>query len=62
VGAANVEREIQIDFVDSQKDELFWQAITVSSLRENSSPNEREQKLQALVAKTFEKYPPKSRK
>jgi len=62
VGAANVEKEIQFDFVDSQKDELFWQAISVSSLKENSSPDEREQKLQALVAKTFEKYPPKSRK
>ena len=62
VGAANVEREIQFDFVDSQKDELFWQAISVSSLKENSSPDEREQILQALVVKTFEKYPPKSRK
>tara|TARA_R110002049_G_scaffold90301_7_gene226465 strand:+ start:2533 stop:2934 length:402 start_codon:yes stop_codon:yes gene_type:complete len=62
VGAANVEREIQFDFVDSQKDELFWQAISVSSLKENSSPDEREQILQVLVVKTFEKYPPKSRK
>lgn len=62
VGAANVEREIQFDFVDSQKDELFWQAISVSSLKETSSPDEREQILQALVVKTFEKYPPKSRK
>ncbi|MEQ8422104.1 MAG: DUF4136 domain-containing protein [Arenibacter algicola] len=62
VGAANVEREIQFDFVDSQKDELFWQAIAVSSLRENSSPSERENKIQALVTKTLEKYPPKSRK
>ena len=62
VGATNVEREIQFDFVDSQKDELFWQAITVSSLRENSSPVEREDKIRELVAKTLEKYPPKSRK
>ncbi|PXX23951.1 DUF4136 domain-containing protein [Arenibacter sp. ARW7G5Y1] len=62
VGAANVEREIQFDFVDSEKDELFWQAVTVSSLRENSSPSVREAKIQELVTKTFEKYPPKSRK
>jgi hypothetical protein len=62
VGSANVEREIQFDFVDSQKDELFWQAITVSSLRENSSPDEREKKIQDLVTKTLDKYPPKSRK
>lgn len=62
VGATKVEREIQFDFVDSQKDELFWQAIAVSSLRENSSPSEREDKIRALVTKTLEKYPPKSRK
>jgi hypothetical protein len=62
VGSAIVEREIQFDFVDSQKDELFWQAITVSSLRENSSPDEREKKIQDLVTKTLDKYPPKSRK
>ncbi len=62
VGATNVEREIRFDFVDSQKDELFWQAITISSLRENSSPIEREDKIRELVTKTLEKYPPKSRK
>ncbi len=59
VGATNIKREIQFDFVDSQKDELFWQAVTVSSLKENSSPLEREKKLRALVVKAFEKYPPK---
>ncbi len=59
VGTANIKREIQFDFVDSQKDELFWQAVTESSLRENSSPQEREKKLKALVVKAFEKYPPK---
>jgi len=48
--------------VDSQKDELICKAITVSSLRENSSPIEREDKIRELVAKTLEKYPPKSRK
>lgn len=59
VGATNIKREIQFDFVDSQKDELFWQAVTVSSLEENNSPHEREKKLRALVVKAFEKYPPK---
>lgn len=59
VGTTNIKREIQFDFVDSQKDELFWQAVTESTLRENSSPQEREEKLRALVVKAFEKYPPK---
>ncbi|GGW23974.1 hypothetical protein GCM10007383_05560 [Arenibacter certesii] len=62
VGAAKMEMEIQFDFVDSQKDELFWQAIAVSSFNANSTPQVREEKLSAMVAKAFEKYPPKQKK
>lgn len=59
VGGAKLQREIRFDFVDSQKDELFWQAITVASFGENISPELREEKLGAMVNKAFEKYPPK---
>lgn len=59
VGAAKIQREIRFDFVDSQKDELFWQAITVTSFPENISPELRERKLSALVVKALEKYPPR---
>lgn len=59
VGAAKVQREIRLDFVDSQKDELFWQAVTTASFREYISPELREEKLRAMVNKAFEKYPPK---
>lgn len=60
LGATKIQREIRFDFVDSQKDELFWQAITVASFNENSSPEVREQKLSAMVAKALEKYPPRN--
>lgn len=59
VGAAKLQREIRFDFVDSQKDELFWQAVTIASFNENISPELREQKLSAMVVKALEKYPPK---
>lgn len=59
VGAAKIEREVQFDFVDSQKDELFWQAIAVSTFNDNSTPEIKEAKLRAMVEKAFEKYPPK---
>ena len=58
VGATKIQREIRFDLVDSQKDQLFWQAITSSSFNENSSPEIREEKLKAMVDKAFEKYPP----
>ena len=62
IGNANVQREIIFDFVDSQKDMLFWQATTKSSLNENATPVEREKKLKDIVEKALSKYPPKSRK
>ena len=62
VGQSNVQREIIFDFVDSQKDLLFWQATSKSSLNENATPVEREKKLKDIVEKVLSKYPPKSRK
>ncbi|MEE9363199.1 MAG: DUF4136 domain-containing protein [Cellulophaga sp.] len=62
VGASKEQRVIQFDFIDSQKDALFWQAISRSSFKENSTPEERERILQELVNKVLSKYPPKHKK
>jgi len=56
---SKLEREVQIDFVDSQKEALVWQATAISSFYDNSSPEVREQKFLQLVTKAFSKYPPK---
>ncbi|MCK5442473.1 MAG: DUF4136 domain-containing protein [Maribacter sp.] len=62
VGKPSLALEIQFDFVDSQKDALFWQAISKCSFNENSTPIEREQKLGEIVEKVLSKYPPKSKR
>ncbi|WP_289038916.1 DUF4136 domain-containing protein [uncultured Zobellia sp.] len=59
VGQPKMEREIRFDFVDAKKDELFWQGQGLSNFKENVSPEVREEKLHALAAKVFSKYPPK---
>ena len=59
IGQPKLEREIRFDFVDSQKDVLFWEASSASGFKENVSPEMREQKLREIVHKVFEKYPPK---
>ena len=59
VGRPDVFREIRFDFVDSQKDMLFWQAISESSFKENASPDIREENLRQIVEKVLAKYPPK---
>lgn len=61
LGGSGIEREIQFDLVDSQKDALFWQAISESGYRDNASPSVREERLKKVVAKVFSKFPPKSK-
>lgn len=61
VGGKTLRRQITFDFVDAKKEQLFWQANSESSFKENVSPIVREQKLAELVDKMLSKYPPKSR-
>lgn len=58
LGNSGIQRQIQFDFVDSQKDALFWQATSESGYRENASPSVREERLRAVVKKVFSKFPP----
>lgn len=60
IGKAKVQRELVFDFVDVQKDELFWQATSNSSFNENRKPEEREEKLQEVVLEVLRQYPPKN--
>jgi hypothetical protein len=55
-------REIQIDLVDATRDLLLWQAVSQSPFREADTPAVKDEKMQELVTKIFDKYPPKKRK
>lgn len=59
VGRPNELRTITIDFVDAARDILLWQAVSESAFREGDTPIVKQQKMQALIAKIFAKYPPK---
>ena len=61
VGGSSLERSIQFDFVDSQKNSLFWQAIAQSGFRPNASPLVREEQLRKVVGKVFSKFPPETK-
>ena len=58
VGTGSVERELVFDFVDSAKNQLFWQAISTSSFNDDWSPETREEKLREVVVKVLSQYPP----
>ncbi|WP_372753418.1 DUF4136 domain-containing protein [Mariniflexile sp.] len=59
IGQANLNRQIIIDFVDENKKQLFWQAISESRFTPNATPEKREELLNAIVEKILGKYPPK---
>lgn len=58
LGGRSLERELVFDFVDSQKNQLFWQAVSVSNLSDNAAPATREKKIKEIVDKVFASYPP----
>lgn len=59
VGQGNVNRQITIDFVDENKKQLFWQAVSESSFNPNEVPEKREAHINAIIEKVLSKYPPK---
>ena len=58
IGQANVNRQITIGFVDENKKQLFWQAISESSFNPKGTPEKREVRLSAIVEKVLSEYPP----
>ena len=58
LGQANINRQITIDFVDENKKQLFWQAISESSFNLKATPEKREVRLHAIVEKVLSGYPP----
>ena len=58
IGSRSLERELVFDFVDTEKNELFWQGVSSSSYNENASPQAKEKKINDIVAKVFTQYPP----
>lgn len=59
IGQAQVTRKITFDFVDENIKQLFWQAVSESSFNPTTTPEKRESRLTAIVAKVLKKYPPK---
>jgi hypothetical protein len=61
VGQANMSREITIDFVDHNKNRLFWQAISVSSYNPDTAPETKDNRFVSIVEKVLSEYPPEKK-
>ncbi|MBD0824151.1 DUF4136 domain-containing protein [Aestuariibaculum marinum] len=59
VGQSNINRQITVDFVDENKKQLFWQAVSESTFKHNETPESREAIFKAIVVKMLSEFPPK---
>lgn len=62
VGEGNMSRQIVFDFVDSDTEQLIWQAISTEPYLPENTPDARENQFKAVVAKVLEGFPPKAKK
>ncbi len=58
IGSSSLKRNIVLDFVDAERNQLIWQADTDSGFRDNASPSVREEMLRKVVQKALTKFPP----
>ncbi|WP_046758809.1 DUF4136 domain-containing protein [Kordia jejudonensis] len=56
---SKLNQQLIFDFVDVQKDELFWQAVAEGYYQENATPQARTNYFRTILLKVLEKYPPK---
>ncbi len=62
IGGPDTYLKLTIDFIDSQKDSLLWQAVVEGKVNKNASPEKRESQLRKMVEEALEGYPPKRKR
>ena len=58
IESKKINEELIVDFVASKNDELLWQGILNSEMKERSSPEEKEARYKKVIGKLLENYPP----
>lgn len=59
VGTDEIEQQLTFDLVDSDADELIWQAVLVGRFKEYASPHQKRKYYINGVQKVFNRFPPK---
>ncbi|WP_340202185.1 DUF4136 domain-containing protein [Ascidiimonas sp. W6] len=61
VGGTTLNEELLFDIIDTEKNELIWQGRSEKRVPNKTTPLAREQYFGLVVAKVFEKFPPKKK-
>lgn len=59
IGGKKLNEEFIVEFVNSENDTLFWEAVLNSTIKEKRKPEEKELHFQEIIKKILDTYPPK---
>jgi hypothetical protein len=58
IGGRVVNQQLTMDFIDTEKDDLVWQAIADGEMKERATPQQKEAYYVSIIQKILAKYPP----
>ncbi|MBV1924845.1 MAG: DUF4136 domain-containing protein, partial [Flavobacteriaceae bacterium] len=61
IGGNVIEQRLTFDFVDANKDELIWHAVSNGEIKEKASPDQKDKHYIKLINKILKGYPPKKK-
>ncbi|TDQ30067.1 DUF4136 domain-containing protein [Tenacibaculum caenipelagi] len=59
IESRKINQQLTVDFVESKNNQLIWQGVANSEIKEKTSPEERRIYYQKLIKKMVSNYPPK---
>lgn len=59
IESRKINQQLTIDFVESKNNQLIWQSISNSEIREKTTPEERVKHYKTILNKVLTNYPPK---
>ncbi|CAM1346395.1 DUF4136 domain-containing protein [Tenacibaculum crassostreae] len=60
IESRKINQQLTIDFVESKNNQLIWQSISNSEIREKTTPEERVKHYKTILNKVLANYPPKN--
>ena len=61
IGGRIINQELTMDFIDTEKDALIWQAVAEGEIKERATPQEKEAYYIGVIGRILKKYPPKGK-
>lgn len=58
IGGNVLNQKLTMDFIDTEKDDLVWQAIAEGEMKERATPQQKEAYFVSVIQKILAKYPP----